>query len=130
MYWCFVRLLNVKDTPYGGDLVSTTSGVAVVMVTMACKGVLWIVPMEKIKQIYLAEHRTVTTFGDMRREMEEYLLNKTKATFSLGNCCYCWIDLHPLDWDVGCAEKMTVNLPILRAEECVQDVEVQLPQFQ
>jgi hypothetical protein len=128
MYWCFVRLLNVKDTPYGGDLVSTTSGVAVVMVTMACKGVLWIVPMEKIKQIYVAEHRTVTTFGDMRREMDEYLLNKHKTTFSFGFTSFARIELTPLDWDVvsGGSERVTLRLPIVTAEESVQDVDVPL----
>jgi len=123
-------LLNVKDTPYADGLVTSASGVAVLMLTMACKGVLWIVPMEKIKQIYICEHRTVTTFGDMRKEMEEYLLNKHKTSFSLGASSFARIELTPIDWDAvpGGSEWATVLLPFMRSEEVIQDLDVQIPQ--
>jgi len=126
MYWIFVRLLNVKDIPYRDGDVVTTSGIAVLTLTMALKGVLWIVPMEKIKQIYISEHRTVTTLGDMRREMDEYLMNKTKSSISIGSTSFARLHLTPLDWDVlsGGTAHCHFMLPVLKQQETIQDVDV------
>jgi len=129
MYWIFVRLLNVKDVPFRDGDVVTTSGIVVLTLTMALKGVLWIVPMEKIKQIYVQEHRTVTTLGDMRREMDEHLMNKTKGSFSVGSTSFAQIHLQPLDWDVisNGATFCTMTLPIMKQCEVVEDVDVTIP---
>lgn len=129
MYWIFVRLLNVKDVPYRDGEVATASGVLVLTLTMAVKGILWIVPMEKIKQIYIVEHRTVTTFGDMRREMEEFLLNKSKEKLSVGTTSYATVELTPMDWDVVSegSTSCSMMLPIMKQQEVVQDVDVPVP---
>jgi hypothetical protein len=125
-YWIFVRLLNVKDVPYMDGMVSSVAGIVVLTVTMALKGVLWIIPMERIKQIYLNEYRSVTTMGDMRKDMDEFLTSKHKATPHLGSNTFARIQLIPCDWDVlkQGASIATLTLPLMKQEDVEADVDV------
>eukprot|EP00434_Breviolum_minutum_P019828 symbB.v1.2.017497.t1/scaffold1358.1/size123611/3 len=55
-YWTFCRLIGMKDTPNRDGQVSSVWGIAVLACTMTLKGVLWIVPIERIKQIFSKEY--------------------------------------------------------------------------
>ena len=58
-YWTFCRLIGLKDTPYRSGIVFSYWGMAVLGVTLTLKGVLWIVPIERIKQIFSKEYADV-----------------------------------------------------------------------
>ena len=58
-YWTFCRLIGMKDTPDRDGKVFSYWGIAVLACTLTLKGVLWIVPIERIKQIYSKEYADV-----------------------------------------------------------------------
>ena len=61
-YWTFCRLIGMKDTPNRDGQVSSCWGIAVLACTMTLKGVLWIVPIERIKQIFSKEYADMATW--------------------------------------------------------------------
>lgn len=76
-YWTFCRLIGMKDTPYRSGIVTSIWGIAVLGCTLTLKGVLWIVPIERIKQIFSREYADVVSDknlqADVKKEVKEIL---------------------------------------------------------
>ncbi|CAJ1442376.1 unnamed protein product [Effrenium voratum] len=73
-YWTFSRLIGMKDTPHRSGRVTTNWGIAVLSVTLTLRGVLWIVPIERIKQIFTKEYQAVIHEKDLHKSVVEDLM--------------------------------------------------------
>lgn len=129
-YWVFARLISMKDVPGYGGQVSSVAGIVVFAATMALKGVLWIVPIARIKQIFTQEYAEVMQVGNMRRNMVSELLefhnagDKNKIVTSAGTTCAV---MHLRGAEV---DPVYVPVPILMQKKCVLEkinVDVPLP---
>lgn len=74
-YWIFSRLISMKDTPYVSGKVQTQSGIVVLAATLTLKGVMWIVPIAHIKQIFSKEYSYVTHERELRMQVREQVLD-------------------------------------------------------
>ncbi|CAK9061193.1 unnamed protein product [Durusdinium trenchii] len=76
-YWTFCRLIGMKDTPYRAGKVVSYWGIAILACTLTLKGVLWIVPIERIKQIFSKEYADVVEDKNLQskvvKEVKEIL---------------------------------------------------------
>jgi hypothetical protein len=129
-YWVFARLISMKDVPGYGGQVSSVAGIVVFAATMALKGVLWIVPIARMKQIFTQEYAEVMQVGNMRRDMVAELMefhhagDRNKIVTSEGTTCAV---MHLRGAEV---DPVYVPLPILTHKKCVVEglnVDVPLP---
>lgn len=75
-YWIFCRLIAMKDTPYHKGKVATDGGIAILAVTLTLKGVLWIVPIARIKQIFESEYSAVVKGSNLEKKVVSDLLSQ------------------------------------------------------
>ncbi|CAL1169808.1 unnamed protein product [Cladocopium goreaui] len=68
-YWTFCRLIGMKDTPHHQGTVTSYWGIAILGCTLTLKGVLWIVPIERIKQIFSKEYADVVQGKNLQAEV-------------------------------------------------------------
>eukprot|EP00438_Fugacium_kawagutii_P021578 Skav212162 [mRNA] locus=scaffold754:244970:248940:+ [translate_table: standard] len=68
-YWTIYRLIGMKDTPNHKGIVASYWGIAVLGCTLTLKGVLWIVPIERIKQIFSAEYADVVQGKNLQAQV-------------------------------------------------------------
>eukprot|EP00931_Biecheleriopsis_adriatica_P048594 TRINITY_DN28094_c0_g1_i1.p1 TRINITY_DN28094_c0_g1~~TRINITY_DN28094_c0_g1_i1.p1 ORF type:complete len:659 (+),score=119.88 TRINITY_DN28094_c0_g1_i1:54-1979(+) len=127
-YWVFARLISMKDTPHIEGKVTSWSGIVLLAVTMALKGVLWIVPIARIKQIFQQEYDEVKRVGDMHSVMVEELLCHSRGEDKrlVGGPMGCTVARVMLS---GCQENLQVfvPLPILNASFiCMREMELSL----
>eukprot|EP00930_Biecheleria_cincta_P018841 TRINITY_DN14544_c0_g1_i2.p1 TRINITY_DN14544_c0_g1~~TRINITY_DN14544_c0_g1_i2.p1 ORF type:complete len:588 (+),score=96.33 TRINITY_DN14544_c0_g1_i2:88-1764(+) len=129
-YWVFARLISMKDVPGYGGQVSSVAGIVVFAATMALKGVLWIVPIARIKQIFTQEYADIMQVGNMRRNMVAELLefhnagDRNKIMTPEGTTCAV------MHLRGAAVDPVYVPLPILTHKKCVVDglkVDVPLP---
>ena len=73
-FWIFCRLISMKDTSYGKGRVESFLGIAILAVTLTLKGVLWIVPIARIRQIFSQEYAVVVNSSKARNKMTADLL--------------------------------------------------------
>ena len=73
-FWIFCRLIGMKDTIYGKGKVQSYFGIAILAVTLTLKGVLWIVPIARIRQIFSQEYAIVVNTSKARKKMIDDLL--------------------------------------------------------
>ena len=73
-FWIFCRLIGMKDTSYGKGIVQSYLGIAVLAITLTLKGVLWIVPIARIRQIFSQEYALVVNSSKARRKIIADLL--------------------------------------------------------
>ena len=64
----------MKDTSYGKGRVESFLGIAILAVTLTLKGVLWIVPIARIRQIFSQEYAVVVNSSKARNKMTADLL--------------------------------------------------------
>ncbi|CAJ1350256.1 unnamed protein product [Effrenium voratum] len=76
-YWIFCRLISMKDTVHHAGEVRSFWGITVLATTLTLKGVLWIVPIARIKQIFSAEYTLVVNDRELRKQMVDELLHLT-----------------------------------------------------
>lgn len=75
-YWIFCRLIAMKDTPYHKGKVTTDGGIAILAITLTLKGVLWIVPIARIKQIFESEYSAVVKGSNLEKKVVSDLLGQ------------------------------------------------------
>mmetsp|Transcript_72498 Transcript_72498/g.169869 ORF Transcript_72498/g.169869 Transcript_72498/m.169869 type:complete len:631 (-) Transcript_72498:292-2184(-) len=68
-FWIFCRLIGLKDTDDAKGKVESFLGIAVLAVTLTLKGVLWIVPIARIRQIFSQEYALVVNSAKARTKM-------------------------------------------------------------
>ena len=73
-FWIVCRLIGMKDASYRGGIVQSFIGIAILAVTLTLKGVLWIVPIARIRQIFSQEYAVVVNSSTARRKMIEELM--------------------------------------------------------
>lgn len=128
-YWVFVRLISMKDVPGYKGQIASTAGIIVLAATMALKGVLWIVPIARIKQIFAEEYAEVIKIGTMRRNMLQELLDfndtsdQNKLITPQGTT---WAVMKFQGVEVE-ADEVHVPLPILTDKKCDVDIDVPVP---
>ena len=57
-----------QDTPYHKGKVATDGGIAILAITLTLKGVLWIVPIARIKQIFESEYSAVVKGSNLEKK--------------------------------------------------------------
>ena len=77
-YWIFCRLIAMKDTPFRDGKVNTDGGITVLAITLTLKGVLWIVPIARIKQIFQEEYNTVVKGSSLQHKVVNDLLGQIR----------------------------------------------------
>lgn len=119
-YWISARMISMKDAQMEAGVVETIWGISLLGVTLVLKGVLWIVPIARIKQIFSLEYDAVMKLGSMKRSMVDNLFEAYKDGADFDASCTCRVELMGLD------AKAIVPIPIFEAQDIdiVRTVEV------
>ena len=69
-----------QDTPYHKGKVTTDGGIAILAITLTLKGVLWIVPIARIKQIFESEYSAVVKGSNLEKKARSRIPSLTLNT--------------------------------------------------
>jgi len=92
-------------------VVESIWGISLLGVTLVLKGVLWIVPIARIKQIFSHEYDAVMKLGAMKRSMVDNLLEAYRDGADTNVSCACRVEL------MGLNAQALVPIPVFEARD-------------